>query len=349
MSKPTQPCEKESESVAGEGEEALITWLRERQRALGEVSLIGDDAAVLPTSEAWAVTMDTQLEGVHFHADMDPADVAHRLLAVNVSDLAAMGALPSFAFLALAAPRAFRTRRFLSAVTEGCRDYGMRLAGGDLTRGERVSAVLTLLGSKPSGQRWLRRGGARAGEILWVGGTLGEAAVGLQLLEAGARCIEGELQRPVPEPLPEPLPEALATAAKDAIERQRRPRPQLELGQWLGQQVDGGAMDISDGLAKDLHRMCLESDVGAVVQGDALPQAPLHDDLCRHLGVDPRRLMLTGGEDYVLLFSLPKGLEPPPSMACRAIGEIRRSPGVFLRQGGREIRLEAAGWDHLTA
>lgn len=327
------------------GEEELIAWLRTQQARERSLGLIGDDAAVLPRSETWAVTMDSQLEGVHFFADMDPADLARRLLAVNLSDLAAMGAQPAFAFLALAAPPTFDHRRFFTALTEACRHHDLHLAGGDLSRNDRCSAVLTLLGEKPVDGRWLRRSEAKVGHRLWVGGSLGEAAGGLALLQRDVR-LGSQDQLQIPDTFE--LPIALHTAAVDALERHQRPKPQLKLGRWLGQQPEGAAMDISDGLAKDLHRMCHESRVGARVDASQLPIAPACRQVASYLGEDFRRLAIEGGEDYVLLFTLPQGLAPPVEYGCHAIGEICKGETISLLRDGQPVPMTAQGWDHFS-
>src|SRR4051794_24167418 len=164
------------------GETDLLRWLRSR---LGS-SLIGDDAAVLPDGGPFAVTVDHQIAGVHFPSDLDPAIVARRLLAVNLSDLAAMGAAPTHAFLALAAPTGFDHRRFFTALLDACRRHGLTLAGGDLARNpERLVASLTMLGTKDAAARWLARSGARPGHALWLGGTIGESAAGRMLIANG--------------------------------------------------------------------------------------------------------------------------------------------------------------------
>ena len=335
-------------------EDDLIAWLRATQAAHGESSLIGDDAAVVPQQGDWAITMDTQQEGVHFFPGTDPELVARRLLAVNLSDLAAMGARPELGFLALAAPLEFDHRRFFAALIEEGRRYGIRLAGGDLSRAPHCMTVLTLLGRKNDAQRWLRRDGARPGHVLWVGGSLGEASLGLALLErvgGPSGLVDG---------LPPELdlsPEQRDTVRR-AIRRHLQPTPQLELGHWLGSQSEGAAMDISDGLAKDLHRLCGESGVGARVQEERLPVASSMRSLGDHLGVDVNALALFGGEDYVLLFTLPEGLDPPSELGCQAIGEIlaplsssepTETSSVILCRGSEETQLPAEGWDHFAS
>src|ERR1700753_223963 len=150
------------------GEDRLLDWLRRRI----ENPLIGDDAAVLPTRGPFAVTVDSQIEGVHFVAGTDPARVAARLLAVNLSDLAAMGARPEYALLSLSAAPDFDHRRFFYGLLAACKRHAVRLAGGDLSRSpsEALIATLTLLGSKEKSARWLHRAGAAPGERLWLGG-----------------------------------------------------------------------------------------------------------------------------------------------------------------------------------
>ena len=320
------------------GEDELVAWLRRRS----STGLIGDDAAVLPESQPWAVTMDTQIEGVHFVSGLDPALVARRLLAVNLSDLAAMGANPAYGFLALAAPPMFDHRCFFRALLRAAKACGMELAGGDLARSPTLTAVLTLLGRR--GERWLERGGASPGETLWVGGTLGESAAGAALVGAGARLEAGRVR----------LPESFSAtrkvraAARRAVVRHLEPQPQLELGGWLaGTPASGAAMDISDGLARDLHRLCRESSVGAEIELGKLPGAPQAADLARALGRDFRDLALAGGEDYILLFTLPEGVEPPGRFECRAIGRIVRGRGVKGIDGNHEQEILPLGWDHL--
>lgn len=314
------------------GEDELLRRLRGR---LGPSSPIGDDAAILSPSGPLAVTVDSQIAGVHFVPDLDPAHVARRLLAVNLSDLAAMGADPAWAFLALAAPPDFNHDRFFRAFTEACRRHGVTLAGGDLARCDRLVSTLTLIGTKPEGRRWLHRNGARPGHDLWLGGTVGESAAGRILIDRGARPA---------------VPSFLSRAARRAMRRHLLPTPQLELGRWLGAQAEGaeiGAMDVSDGVARDLHRLCRESGTGAEIVAEALPFPDQFIDLAKSISVDPFDLALSGGEDYVLLFTLPPGVQPPDSFGCRKIGTITERKTITWVRGGKRRRLPASGWDHL--
>lgn len=315
------------------GEDELLHRLRAR---LGPSSPIGDDAAILPPAGPLAVTVDSQIAGVHFVPDLDPAHVARRLLAVNLSDLAAMGADPAWAFLALSAPPGFNHSRFFRAFTAACRRHGVTLAGGDLARCDRLVTTLTLIGTKPESRRWLHRKGAQPGHDLWLGGTVGESALGRMLIDRGA---------------PTSLRAGDRRAVRRAVRRHLLPEPQLALGRWLGARKDGGdigAMDVSDGVARDLHRLCRESGTGAEIRADALPLADRFIELCKALSIeDPYDLAVSGGEDYVLLFTLPPGVQPPDAFGCRKIGTITEGSTITWVRGGRRLRLPASGWDHL--
>lgn len=314
------------------GEDRLLAWLRSRYA----LPHLGDDAAMLALDRPFVVTTDSQIEGVHFPRGLDPGRAARRALAVNLSDLAAMGAEPRFAFLALAAPPGFEHRRFFRALLAACRRYGVELAGGDLARApHQTHAVLTLIGTLPARGRWLRRDGARPGQRLWLGGTVGESAAGQRVAAMGETGLIGA------------VPPAIRAAARRALERHLEPQPQLDLGRWLGRRKAGGALDVSDGLARDLHRLCRASGCGATIDGEALPLAPRFAELCHALDRDPLELALAGGEDYVLLFTLPAGLAPPPEFGCREIGSIDAGTKVRCTRDGRTRALPPLGWDHL--
>jgi thiamine-monophosphate kinase len=353
-----------------DGEDRLLRWLRRRL----DRPLIGDDAAVLPATGPFAVTVDSQIAGVHFVPGLDAAVLAERLLAVNLSDLAAMGAIPSYAFLALTAAPDFDHRRFFRALLAACARHRLRLAGGDLSRSPAagaagatgaagsvaspapigspasagvLAATLTLIGRRRPGSRWLRRGGAAPGHRLWLGGTAGESAAGRLLIGAGARLAAGRVALPAGWAGWEKR-RRLAAAARRAVRRHLLPQPQLALGQWLARQPAAAAIDVSDGVGRDLHRLCGESGVGARVEPDQLPLAAGFTALCVALGVTPVELALGGGEDYVLLFTLPEDVVPPTRFGCRAIGRITASRRVSLITGGALCDLPAIGWDHLT-
>jgi thiamine-monophosphate kinase len=367
-----------------QGEDRLLRWLR-RQLAGPPASrrrhppqhprnppsagrpLIGDDAAILPAGGPFAVTVDSQIAGVHFVPGLDAAVIAERLLAVNLSDLAAMGAVPAYAFLALTAAPGFDHRRFFRALLAACARHRLRLAGGDLSRGpagaggapvsehspdsdradRELIATLTLLGRHRRGARWLRRSGAAAGHQLWLGGTVGESATGRLLIGAGARLAAGRVILPAGWASRKKR-QPLAAAARRAVRRHLLPAPQLALGQWLARQKAGAAIDVSDGVGRDLHRLCGESGVGARVEAAQLPLATEFASLCAELAVDPEQVALGGGEDYVLLFTLPAGIEPPAGFGCRRIGMITSGRRLSLIAHGAARELPSLGWDHLA-
>ncbi len=324
-------------------EDALVEWLRQRSDRAGRL-LLGDDGAVISGQGEWAVTVDHQIAGVHYPEGLDPALLARRLLAVNCSDLAAMGARPRFAFLALAVPPDFDARRLFASLLRACARLGVELAGGDLARSPTATASLTLMGRKQPRGHWLRRSYGRVGDGLWVGGTLGESAAGRLLLAQGSRMSGRRVD----------LPKAIganrgvAAAARRAVRRHLLPIPQLDLGQWLSGRRRVAAIDLSDGLALDLHRLCRESGVGATLTADSLPHPARFSDLCRELGQDPLELTLTGGEDYVLLFTLPPRHEPPPRFRCTRVGELTRKKSVRLVTTEGSQALAARGWDHFA-
>ncbi len=331
--------------AGADSEDRLIGWLRGLAGRSGARSPIGDDAALLPLGGDWAITTDSQIEGVHFPAGLDPALIARRLLAVNLSDLAASGAEPVWAFLALAVPPGFDARRFFRALDQATRAAGLTLAGGDLARlPQGFVATLTLLGRRPKGGRWLRRSAARAGDVLYLGGTLGESALGQRLLARGAGM---DARGRVTLPVDLALPNALIPAARRAIRRHLAPEPQLALGASLGKLRRVAALDVSDGLARDLYRLCRESSVGATVEAAALPLAPGFAELCHRLGAEPPTLALGGGEDYVLLFTLPRRTAPPRDAPCTRIGQITADRAIELYTDGAQQKLPPLGWDHL--
>lgn len=324
------------------GEDELIRWLRRR---LGPAAgdLLGDDAATLRLDGDWALTADSQIEGTHFLPGLDPAVVARRLLAVNLSDLAAAGAAPAYGLLALAAAPAFDHRAFLRAFTGACRQAGVILAGGDLARAPQLVATLTLLGRRRPRCRWLRRDTARAGDVLYVGGTLGESALGRLLLARGAAWRDGGVELPSSFT----VDAAIARAAGRAVRRHLLPKAQLALSAALARYRRCACIDVSDGLARDLARLTTASGVGAAVDVSALPLSRHALRLAAALAADAHELALGGGEDYVLLFTLPSSSRPP--VGCTAIGRIERRLGMRLRRGQSLEPLAPSGWDHLES
>lgn len=350
-------------------EDRLVGWLRERSGS----GLLGDDAAVIGPSgdDPLVVTTDSQIGGVHVPPDLDPGVLARRLLHVNLSDLAAMGAapaaptgdgadgggsIPAYALVALASPDGFDRRHFLAVLLDECAAAGVTLAGGDLTQsppcpggGQVPVATMTLLARPPAGWRPVTRGAARPGDALWVGGTLGEAAAGLRVLGRGGRqTATGEHAHVF---LPEELrgDEAPEEPARRAVRRNLEPTAQGALGASLSAAAERAAgLDLSDGLARDLPRLARESGVGAEVDAAALPVAEGFERLCAALGEDPVELAVGGGEDYVLLFALPEGVAPPAQFGCTRIGRVTSGDELILLRDGEPTPWPYdLGWDHL--
>ncbi len=295
------------------------------------VAGVGDDAALLvvPEGESLVAATDTLVEDRHFLADAPPESVGHQSLAVNLSDLAAMGAEPAWALLALSLPQSDAT--WLEGFARGFHAladrFGVALVGGDTVRGPRVVTV-TALGFVPPALA-LRRDGARPGDGVYVSGTLGDAAAGLaQLRVPGEHAADPAL-----------------------VHRYRYAEPRIALGRAL-RGMASSAMDISDGLLGDLEKLCSASGVAAVVELDDLP---LSEALRAGFdAVAAERLALGGGDDYELLFTAPASVEA--RLAARLgsegritrIGEIAAGRGVRCRRAGRIVEPGIAGHDHFA-
>jgi thiamine-monophosphate kinase len=290
---------------------------------------VGDDAALVrvPAGHELVVTVDGIAEGVDFLADARASDVGHRALAVNLSDLAAMGAAPAWATLSLTVPAADEAwlEDFAQGLDALARAHGVELIGGDLARGPRA-AVIQALGMVPAGQA-LTRSGARPADLVYVTGWPGDAAAGLAILD-------GRL--------------AAAGASRSwLIERFLRPEPRVAFGQRL-RGVASACIDVSDGLAQDLAQLARASGVGAVLDAEALPLSRALHALCGEERA--RRLALCGGDDYELLFTVAPAQRGAlaalahSAPACHCIGEIVPGAGVRVRAPGGDLPIE--GYDH---
>ena len=301
-----------------------------RRAALG----VGDDCALLAVApgQQLAVSSDMLVEGRHFLSTVAPERLGHKALAVNLSDLAACGAEP-FAFtLALALPRgddafAAGLARGLFALAEA---HGIELVGGDTTAGP-LNLCITVMGQVPPGQALLRSG-ARAGDRLWVSGTLGDARLALEVFR-GSVALPGE-----------------------AFETVRRamelPQPRVALGLAL-RGVATSAIDLSDGLVGDLGHVLARSGVGAVVDVDTLPRSAV---LAAMPVVLQRRCLLAGGDDYELLFTAPASHDEAvreagqrAGVAVTPIGRIEAGTGLRLVDAaGRAVAFAERGFDHFA-
>jgi thiamine-monophosphate kinase len=309
-----------------EGEFAIIARLvaalpcRRRDVVTGP----GDDAAILrpPPGMDLVHAVDTCLEGVHFPAGLDPADIGWRSLAVNLSDLAAMGAEPAWALLSLSLPRPDEAwlEGFARGMAELACETGLDLVGGDTVRGP-LAVTLALTGFVPPGTA-LRRAGARPGDEVWLTGPLGGGAAGLAAWRMGDRA-----------------------GASPFL----RPRPRLVEGGAL-RGLASAAIDISDGLAADLGHLLAASEVGATLDLERLPLVRGAAAAGEAAGT---RMALFGGDDYQLCFTVPPDRQaelraraadwPEPPVR---IGTVRQEPGLELRRNGKVVVLRGGGWDH---
>jgi thiamine-monophosphate kinase len=316
------------------GEFDIIARYFARKSARGDVLLgIGDDAAVLDSQPGrkLVIAMDTIVEGVHFPVDTDAADIGYRALAVNLSDIAAMGAEPAWMTLSLCLPRA--NEQWLSGFANGlfelAQDYGIALVGGDTVRGPLVITVQ--IAGWVEQNRWLTRSGAKPGDLLFVSGIPGEAAAGLSVIQR--RMMGGE-------------------AGSFLKHRFLRPRPRVELGLQL-RNVATAAMDVSDGLLTDLKKLCAASACGAQLNVDSLPESASMRELFE--ADDGLQFALAGGDDYELLFTLPPervgALRNALQLQQRVtqIGVITADTSVHCLRDGQPFRIKRSGYDHFAA
>ena len=294
---------------------------------------VGDDAALLQVREGYilAISTDMLVSGTHFFADADPYLLGHKALAVNLSDLAAMGATPRFATLALSLPKADEAwlARFSAGFFALAEKYGVELVGGDTTRGP-LNLCVTIMGEVPAGLA-LRRSGARIDDEIWVSGLLGDAALALAHLQ-------GKIDLPVEN----------FAACVPAL---HQPQPRIALGMaLLG--IASSAIDISDGLLGDLEHILAASAVGAEINLAALPVSTvLQGYMTSPLGM---RCALSGGDDYELCFTAPvyhhhKLLEISKQLglSLSRIGRIVAGKGcVVLDEAGCDMNFESTGYDH---
>lgn len=291
---------------------------------------MGDDAAVLdvPQGKHLVVTTDTLVSEVHFRANDSADDIGAKALAVNLSDLAAMGAEPAWFFLSIALPEIDPgwSDKFASGLLEMATAGRIHLAGGDTTKGP-LTITITAMGLVEQGKA-LRRDGAKPGELVVVSGQTGLAALALQQETAG---------------------EVIHADARRAL---KRPEPRLALGRELVGKASA-CIDVSDGLAADLGHILKASSCGAEILLEQLPQAAALSDFNQ----DQRwALQLAGGDDYELCFCLPRQyqqelpeMEQRAGVALRVIGETTTGSGLKLRQpDGREYSLPRAGYDHFA-
>ncbi|MDB6099545.1 MAG: thiamine-monophosphate kinase [Gammaproteobacteria bacterium] len=317
------------------GEFELISrfFVRDTRPKSNVILGIGDDAALLdvPKGSDLVSAVDTIVAGRHFLEGADPRSIGHRALAVNLSDIAAMGATPLWATLALTLPSI--DLEWLEEFAAGFMDladlHGVTLVGGDTTRGPLTISV-QILGSVPHGAA-LRRSGGQAGDWLAVSGTLGDAAAGLSFLKAPQRVVRHDVE--------------------ELIRRFDYPTPRVQLG-LSARGLATAAMDLSDGLVGDLPKLALASGLAAHIRVERLP---LSLALRTAESSQPRALDLAlgGGDDYELLFAVPaqrfaelKAAADRLNLTLSAIGELRSGAGVTWSLNGEEFLPSVSGYDH---
>jgi thiamine-monophosphate kinase len=294
---------------------------------------VGDDAALLQVSagNVLAVSSDMLVSGTHFFPDADPFFLGHKTLAVNLSDMAAMGAIPRWATLAIALPDADGAwlERFSAGFFALADRHGVELIGGDTTRGP-LNLCVTIMGEVPQG-RALLRSGAQVGDEIWVSGCLGDAALAL-----------AHLQRRIV------LPDAAFAACAQAL---HQPQPRVALGLAL-RGIASSAIDISDGLLADLGHILEASKAGARIGLADLPVSlPVRENMGRPLGM---QCALAGGDDYELCFTAPAARRAEVlRIGANLDLPLTRIGGIVARQGcivhdaaGNPLNLGSSGYDH---
>lgn len=286
----------------------------------GVVVGVGDDGAVLSpdTTKQQVQVVDTLVEGVHFPSDTNPADIAYRAVAVNISDIAAMGGRARWMTLALTLSDSSEqwVESFSSGLFEAADKYDIVLIGGDTTSGPIVTVTVTITGEVEKGAALLRSG-AKAGDGIFVTGTLGDAAAGLKLLQRGES--DGFL-----------------------VQRFLRPMPRITAGRALAGKANS-AIDISDGLVGDLKKLLVASGVGGEIDINKLP---LSEPMCERFSAEEQQhLALCGGDDYELCFTAPhKAVDEIPGIT--EIGYVTDSTELICRQNGDIVEVDDSGYRH---
>lgn len=306
---------------------------------------IGDDAAIIRPRTGFDLHMssDMLLAGHHFFADVHPADLAHKVLAVNISDMAAMGAAPRWALLSAAFPELDENwlNAFCNALFAFAARYGVRIIGGDTTKGNWVFNV-TIIGETPQGEG-LRRSGAQVGDDIWVSGRLGLAAAALSVHQGHTE-----------------LPDKVYTECEN---QRLRPTPRVALGTQL-RHIAHAAQDISDGLAQDLSHILHASGVSGIIRAENIPTLPALHDWIKEKKINKHKWqnwLLAGGDDYELVFTAPAeqhqailkaGSSSRTPVTC--IGTITEkstcadSDLVIVDHHNQPILLTHQGFDHFA-
>ncbi len=336
--------------VSNNSEFNLINFISKKhsREAKDLIAGIGDDCAVIrkDRGSVYLVTTDALVEGVHFTLkNFSYEDIGYKALAVNLSDIAAMGGVPKFYFVSLGIPKKF-SKASIEKIYQGMGSLAGRfdtaLAGGNISRSVKgLWLSITVIGEAGNGAYKLRSG-ARVGDGIYVSGKLGMAALGF--------CVGAALRgRP-------------SSDTRPFILAQRRPEPRLHLGLLLAAQKSVHALiDVSDGLVQDLGHICDASTVSAVIEYDKIPRVKNFENICDKLGIDERKILMAGGEDYELLFTMKDRDAERVSKLASKIGEkitrvgrvekriSKRKAVRVCNADGREILITKSGFDHGTS
>lgn len=304
----------------------FVAWLKGKfpfRRGLG----IGDDASAVRLGKYFQlISTDILIEDIHFRLkDISPAELAEKSLAVNLSDIAAMGGQAQYFYLGLGFPDRLsheKLRTFFSGLSRAAKKWRVDLAGGDYSRSKKMVIAITIVGQS---KKPVLRSGARPGDWIAITGPTGGSALGLKLLLAG------EKDSPF-------------------IRLHKRPQPQCEKGMLLAGYAHA-MIDVSDGLLLDLSRLLRASAVGAEIDYEKLPVSPRLRRLCLQKNYPEKELVLAGGEDYQLLFAISPFQENrlrQTGMAYHLIGKATRQRRLCVREQGRLLSVSRQGYDHFN-
>ncbi|MCX6557871.1 MAG: thiamine-phosphate kinase [Candidatus Aminicenantes bacterium] len=305
-------------------EQKFVAYLKRQfpfRRGLG----IGDDASVVRSNGHFQlVSCDILIEDVHFRLqDISLRQLALKALAVNVSDIAAMGGRAQYFYLGLGFPGRLTGRdlhQFFAGLRQGCREWDVELAGGDYSRAQKMSIAITIIGQC---QKPVLRSGARPGDLIAVTGPTGESALGLKQLLAGV-------------------------TRSPFIRTHQKPQPQCAQGLLLSAYASA-MIDVSDGLLLDLSRLLAASGTGAEIDYGKIPISPSFRRACRQQHCSEKELVLAGGEDYQLLFAVSPRRESrlrQTKMAYHVIGRVTAGRRLLVREDGRPLQVAVFGFDH---
>ena len=295
---------------------------------------IGDDAACWKANGLQLATTDTLIEGVHFNLKyITWAELGWKAMAVNLSDIAAMGGRPLYALVSLGVPadtEVENVTELYRGMVEQSKKFKVRIVGGDSVASPVIAITVTLIGETKDKTKPLRRSAAKAGDMIAVTGTFGASAGGLAMIRRGLSL------------------EKKAAAA--LMEAHVKPTPRLKEGLILARNGVRAAIDVSDGLLGDLEKLCLASEVGARLNSERIP---IHPAVIKSFGNEALTLALTGGEDYELIFTAPQKIADKCKhdlpCAVTVIGKIVKGNGVkVLDEDGNEFSWGSSGWDHFA-